>query len=106
MQFLFETIEIKGLLFFGWGKQRFFAKHGENVQQTLNGRDITIQAVLDDLRFHACYQTVESVNSKETYPLGTARMLESLGYLLPRDPNIFGKSFRRSFSERLSLRIS
>jgi len=84
--------------------QQLFSRHGVIVPQSIDGRNITIQSALDLSRFQACYQAIESgeseANSQETLPLGTAKMLESMGYLRLRNSDIFKRSFSRTLFER------
>ena len=79
--------------------QDFFARHGVELPEKLNGRDVTVQSGLDYSRFMDCYGEVLSLNPQETLPMGIAKMLESMGYLRTRNSGIFKKSFGRTWSE-------
>jgi hypothetical protein len=85
--------------------QGFFARHGVELSEELNGRKVTLESALNHSRFMSCYGEVLSINPQETLPMGIAKMLQSMGYLRPRNNGIFKKSFGRTWSEWISLNL-
>ncbi|CCB89679.1 ankyrin repeat domain-containing protein [Simkania negevensis] len=83
--------------------QKFFARHGVELPEELNGREITIESALNHSRFMSCYGEVLSTNPQQTLPMGIAKMLQSMGYLRPRNSGIFKQSFGRTWSEWIRL---
>jgi len=82
--------------------QALFARYGVDVPEKLNGYNVTLKSALDYSRFMDCYGEVFSTTPQETLPMGIAKMLESMGYLQPRNSGIFKKSFHRTWSETVS----